>query len=60
MSEKLERREFLKPHAIQSLYTEQHIKVLRRIAETHQTRLDDLEQRIEKIERKLNHKGVEQ
>ena len=57
MSEKLERREFLKPLNIQSLYTEQRIEVLHRIAETHEARLDDLERRIEKMERKLNHKG---
>ena len=57
MSEKLERREFLKPLNIQSLYTEQHIEVLRRIAEINQTRLDHLERRIEVLERKLNHKG---
>ena len=60
MSEKLERREFIKPRDIQSLYTEQHIEVLHRIDEIHQTRLDHLERRIEVLERKLNHKGVEQ
>lgn len=60
MSEKLERREFINPLEIQSLYTEQHIEVLHRIAERHQAMLDDLERRIEVLERKLNHKGVEQ
>lgn len=60
MSEKLERREFLKPLNIQSLYTEQHIEVLHRIAERHQAMLDDLERRIEKMERKLNSKGGEE
>ena len=60
MSEKLERREFIKPRDIQSLDTEQHIEVLHRIVEIHQARLDHLERRIEVLERKLNHKGVEQ
>ena len=59
MSDKLERREFIKPREIQSLYTEQHIEVLHRMVEMHQAKLDDLERRIEKMERKLNHKGVE-
>lgn len=60
MSEKLERREFLKPLSVQSLYTEQRIEVLRRMVEIQQTRLDDLECRIERIERKLNSKGGEE
>lgn len=60
MSEKLERREFLKPLNVQSLYTEQRIEVLQRMVEIQQTRLDDLERRIEKMERKLNHKGGEE
>ena len=61
MSEKLERREFLKPLNIQSLYTEQRIDVLeQRISDVNdanlygisqlEERIDALEQRIEKID----------
>ena len=60
MSEKLERREFLKPLNIQSLYTEQHIEVLHRMVEMHQAKLEEIERRIEKMERKLNSKGGEE
>ena len=68
MSEKLERREFLKPLNIQSLYTEQRIDALKRlISDVNdanlyglsqlEERIDALERRIEAMERKLNHKG---
>lgn len=60
MSEKLERREFLKPLSIQSIYTEQRIEVLQRIVEMHQAKLEETERRIEKMERKLNIKGGEE
>jgi chaperonin cofactor prefoldin len=57
VSEKLERREFLKPLNIQSLYTEQRIDVLeQRISDVNDAALYDysqLEERIEALERRI-------
>ena len=66
MSEKLERREFLKPLNIQSLYTEQRINALEsRIdglgydVEYLATTMKGFAALLDRIERKLNHKSME-
>ena len=41
-------------------YLEGMAHVARRMVEMHQAKLEETERRIEKVERKLNHKGVEQ